>query len=128
MRRPINVIRPVYPGYLFLKIVDGEVRDPVNLPVSARWVRFGGVIEAIPGYVVERLRKLEQANELVREIEHVNPYVPGVKVRVHLPVCDVFAVVVKLVHGNRAMVDTRLCRVIVPIHTLQIVENDSQSA
>jgi hypothetical protein len=126
MRRPMKEVRPVYPGYLFLKVVDGEVRRPVSLPVSARWVRFGGRIEAIPGFVVERLRRLEQEGQLVREVRYVNPYTPGVRVRVHLPVGDIFAVIVKLVHGNRAMVDTRLCRVIVPIHKLEVVENDSK--
>jgi hypothetical protein len=124
-RRPMKVVRPVYPGYLFLKVVDGEMHGPESLPVSARWVRFGGKIEAIPGFVVDRLRKLEMNGELVREVKYVNPYVPGVRVRVHLPVCDITAVIVKLVGWNRAMVDTKLCRVIVPIHTLQVVEKVS---
>jgi hypothetical protein len=103
-------------------VVDGEMRRPISLPVSARWVRFGGRIEVIPNFVIQRLQKLELDNELVREVKYVNPYTPGVRVRVHLPVYDVFGFIVKLVHGNRAVVDTQLCRVIVPIHTLQIME------
>jgi hypothetical protein len=125
VRRPVKVSRPVFPGYLFLKVVDGEMRRPVSLPVAARWVRFGGRIEAIPNFVIQRLQKLELDNQLVREVKYVNPYTPGVRVRVHLPVYDVFGFIVKLVHGNRAVVDTTLCRVIVPIHTLQVVEKVS---
>lgn len=121
VRRPMKVVRPVYPGYLFLRIVDGEMRKPVSLPVSARWVRFGGKIEAIPGFVIQKLRSLEQAGELVREIKHVNPYVPGTRVMVHHPVQDIRAVVVRLVRGNRVVVDTQLCRVTVPIHTVQVL-------
>lgn len=121
VRKAREMIRPVYPGYVFLRIRDQDVRGPVSLPVSARWVRFGGKIEAIPGYVVERLRKLEVADELVREVRYVNPYSPGVRVMVHLPVQDIRAVVVKLVGHNRCVVDTPLCRVTVPIHTLQVM-------
>jgi hypothetical protein len=121
VRKAREVVRPVYPGYLFLRVADGELRGPVSLPVSARWVRFGGKIEGIPGFVIDRLRKLEVANELVREVKYVSPYAPGVRVRVHLPVQDIMGVVVKLVRHNRALVDTPLGMATVQIHTLQIV-------
>jgi hypothetical protein len=121
VRRPMKVVRPVYPGYLFLRVGDLDMHRCVSLPVSARWVRFGGRIEAIPNFVIQRLQKLELDNQLVREVKYVNPFTPGVRVRVHLPVYDITAVIVKLVYGNRAVVDTPLCRVIVPIHTLQIL-------
>jgi hypothetical protein len=121
VRKAREVVRPVYPGYLFLRVGDQDIRGPVSLPVVARWVKFGGKIEAIPGFVVERLRKLEERNELVREVKYVNPYVPGVRVRVHLPVQDILGVVVKMVRHNRALVDTPLGRATVQVHTLQII-------
>jgi hypothetical protein len=120
-RRPVKVERPVYPGYVFVMSINGDLRGPVNLPVRASWVRFGGRVEGIPGFVVEQLRKLELAGELVREMRYVDPYVPGARVTVHLPMQDLQAVIVKLVGRNRAMVDTPLCRVTVPIYRLQIV-------
>lgn len=121
MRKTIQVERPVYPGYVFLRVLAGNMHRPVSLPVSARWVRFGNKIEVIPDYVIKRLQSLELANELVKEVRYVNPYVPGVRVRVHLPVQDILATIVKLVGHNRCIVDTPLCRVMVPVHTLQIL-------
>jgi acyl dehydratase len=78
-------------------------------------------VEAVPDYVVKKLKELERANELVREVKYVNPYYPGARVRVHMPVCDLAAVIVKMVGRNRAMVDTDLCRVTVHLHRLQVV-------
>jgi hypothetical protein len=120
MRRAVEVQRPVYPGYLFLLVGDRDMRTPVNLPVRASWVRFGGVVESIPDRVIQKLRELERANELVREVKYVNPYYPGARVRVHLPVQDIMAVIVKIV-GKRALVDTPMCRITVPIHRLQVL-------
>jgi hypothetical protein len=120
-RRAIKVERPVYPGYVFLLVVDGNMSGPVSLPVRATWVRFGGVVEAVPDYVVKKLRELERANELVREVKYVNPYYPGARVRVHMPVADLAAVIVRLVGRNRAIVDTDLCRITVPVHRLKAV-------
>jgi hypothetical protein len=102
-------------------VADGNMSGPVSLPVMARWVRFGGVVESIPNRVIEVLRDLEKRNELVREVKYVNPYYPGAKVRVHMPVCDLAAVIVKMVGRNRALVDTDLCRVTVHLHRLQVV-------
>jgi hypothetical protein len=120
-RRAVKVERPVYPGYLFLLVADGNMSGPVSLPVMARWVRFGGHVESIPDFVIQKLRYLESHNELVKEVKYVNPYYPGARVRVHMPVCDLAAVIVKLVGRNRALVDTDLCRVTVHLHRLQVV-------
>jgi transcription antitermination factor NusG len=119
-RRAVKVERPVYPGYIFL-LVQNDMSGPVNLPVSARWVRFGGHVESIPDFVIQRLRYLESHNELVKEVKYVNPYYPGAKVRVVLPVADLAAVIVRLVGRDRAVVDTDLCRVTVPVHRLRVV-------
>jgi hypothetical protein len=129
VRKAREVVRPVYPGYVFLRSKQGEHVDTntdiyhicTSMPVNAKWVRFGGKIEAIPGFVIQRLRNLECTNQLVREVKYVNPYVPGARVRVHLPVQDILGVVVKMVRHNRALVDTPLGRATVQVHTLQIV-------
>jgi hypothetical protein len=119
-RRAKEVTRPVYPGYLFVLIGNGgNMHGPVSLPVRASWVRFGGHVEAVPDFVIQKLRDMEKANELVREIKYVNPYYPGARVRVHTPVQDILAVIVKLVGRNRAVVDGPMCRITVPIHRLQ---------
>jgi hypothetical protein len=127
-RRPVEVVSPVYPGYLFLKVNCDNLFRPVSLPVKARWVRCGGNgdlskggdITIVPDIAVERLRKLEIAGELVREVKYVNPYRAGVAVRVHLPVQDIRGVIVKLIGGNRAVVENSFCRVLVPIHGLEV--------
>jgi hypothetical protein len=121
-RKAREVQRPVYPGYLFVLIGNGgNMHGPVSLPVRASWVRFGGVVEAVPDFVIQKLRDLEKANELVREVKYVNPYVAGAKVRVHLPVGDLLAVIIRLVGRNRAVVDLPLGRTTVPIHRLQVL-------
>jgi acyl dehydratase len=71
--------------------------------------------------VVKKLKELERANEHVREVKYVNPYYPGARVRVILPVADLAAVVVRLVGRNQAIVDTDLCRATVPVHRLRVV-------
>lgn len=121
-RRPMRVERPVYPGYLFLKVREGDDwQAPVSLPVRARWVKFGGIVESIPDRVVQGLRKLEEAGELVREVKYVNPYVAGAQVRVHLPMQDLLAVIVRLVGKNRALVEMPLGRATVHLHRLQVL-------
>jgi hypothetical protein len=129
VRRAREVTRPVYPGYLFILVGgrdgnqcgDVDMRGPVSLPVSARWVRFGGHVEAVPDFVIRKLRDMEKAGELVREVRYVDPYIPGTQVRVHTPVQDILAVIVRLVGRNRVLVDTPMCRITVPIHRLQIM-------
>ncbi len=111
---------PVFPGYLFMRVTNRDLSQLVSLPVRAYWIRFGGVIDVIPDKVVERLRKLELAGDLIREVVYVNPYRSGVSVRVHLPVGDILAVVVKRM-GERVLVDSPLCRVVVPGHLLEVV-------
>lgn len=122
LRRPIKVTRPVYPGYLFLRVGMEEMRKPVTLPVRASWVRFGGKIEEIPGYVIQKIKQMEKANELVREVKGDSPYVPGARVLVRHEVRDIRAVVVRLVKGNRVEVDTEMCRVIVPVHRVEVIK------
>jgi len=122
-RRPKVVSLPVYPGYLFAKVDlwGGDIRRLCSLPVRAYWVRFGGNVEAVSDRVIMRLKELEIAGELVREIRYVSPYRHGVSVRVHLPVADLLAVVVKLVGDHAAIVDLPVGRCKVPIHCLEVL-------
>lgn len=120
-RRAKEVTRPVYPGYVFIMVSGVDMHAPVTLPVSARWVKFGGVVETVPNRVIEVLRDMAGRNELVREIKHVNPYVPGARVYVHTSVQDIMGVIIRLVGKNRAVVDTSLCRATVPVHRLRVL-------
>jgi transcription antitermination factor NusG len=112
----------VYPGYVFVKVEeDTDLHGPVSLPVRAAWVKFGGQVEVVPNRVIEELKRLAGNGELVREVKYINPYRAGVCVRVHLPVYDIAGIVIKMVRGNRVEVETSLCRVTVPMHTLEVM-------
>jgi transcription antitermination factor NusG len=117
------VVRPVYPGYVFAKLdVDGiGVRLMISCPVRARFIKFGQGIETIPDRVITELRRLENLHMLVREVQRVSPYAPGVKVRIHTPVADIQAIVIALLHGKRVRVDSRLGTVTVPVHQVSLV-------
>jgi transcription antitermination factor NusG len=121
-RQPIVVIRPVYPGYLFTKFdVDGpNVHGLVSAPVKARFIKFGPDISRIPDRVIWELKHLENLKVLVREV-HVNPFKPGRKVRIHLPIADINAIIIQLAHGNRALVDTAVGRMNVRMHQMTLV-------
>jgi hypothetical protein len=110
---------PVFPGYVFMHVRKGDLYEMVNLPVRAYWVRFGGSIELIPDRVIEKIKELEEKKELVREVRYVEQYRHGVGVRVHLPVGDILAVVVKC-KGDRVIVEAPLGRCVVPRHMLEL--------
>jgi hypothetical protein len=121
VRRAREVERPVYPGYVFIRVGDGIcMHGPVSLPISAKWVRFGGKVEVVSNRVIEGLRQLEGNNELIREIRYQNPYTPGTFCTVHLPVGDIMGIIVRLMGRNRAIVDSNLCRITVSLHQLQV--------
>jgi hypothetical protein len=99
------------------------MHGPVSLPISAKWVRLGGrgEVEVVSNRVIEGLKRMEGAGELVKEVRYENPYLPGVRVTVHLPVGDIGAIIVRLMGRARAIVDTDLCRCTVPVHQLQVL-------
>ena len=117
-RYPVKELRPVFPGYLFVRAGGNYL---TRLPVRAYWVKFGEDVEIVSQRVIDRLRDLEMAGRLVEEIIHVNPYRSGVRVRIHLPVGDILAVIVKLQGGTRALVDLPVGKCVVPIHCLEVV-------
>jgi transcription antitermination factor NusG len=121
-RHAIIQSHPVYPGYIFAKIdTDSRVVHAlVSCPVRARFVRFGGLIGMIPERVIMELRRLEIAKLLVREQFKMNPYTEGRVVRIHTPVADIQAMVVKLIHGSRVEVDTKVGRITVGVHQVQL--------
>ena len=120
VRRPVKVLRPVYPGYIFVRVGEGKMKEVVRLPVRAYWVRFGGTVEVVQDRVVQRIKELEGHNELIREVKYVNPYRSGVQVKVHLPMADLSAIVVKLV-GTMALVDLPVGRGMVPVHCMELI-------
>lgn len=126
MRKPLIVTRPVYPGYVFARVEMGgkSVRMLVSAPVKARFIRFGGVISTVPDKVIEELRRLESHKLLVREIQRINPYIPGRKVRVHTPIADIQAVIISLINRSRAVVDTPVGRVTVHIHQVTLIDTN----
>jgi|SRR6516164_1322886 hypothetical protein len=120
-RQGVKVIRPVYPGYIFIRVDQGGVYGVTRLPVRAWWVKFGGIVETVPGSVITTIKRYEQDNQLVREEQYVNPYRSGTRVRVRVDVVDLVATVVRLVQGGRALVDLPVGNCVVPISRLEIV-------
>jgi transcription antitermination factor NusG len=122
-RQPMVVVCPVYPGYIFANLdINGHgVRLLVSAPIRARYIRFGPAISTIPDRVIDELRRLEIRKLLVREIQRISPYAPGVKVRIHTPIASIEAIIIQLLNQSRAMVDTSLGRVTVPVSSLTIV-------
>jgi hypothetical protein len=109
-RRPIAVVQPIWLGYLFARsdLAAGFAHHLTHTPIRVSWVRFGGQIETVPDAVIDQLRILEARNELVREEMAPHPYRVGAKVRVHLPVASIDAVVVRLINGHSIVADTSL--------------------
>lgn len=122
-RKPVVVIQPVYPGYVFANMdMDGRtIHMMVSTPMKARFIKFGIGISIVPGRVIDELKRLERLNQLVREIRYINPYVRGVKVRIHTPVADIHAIVIRLLHSNRVKVDSPLGTMTVPLHQVSLL-------
>jgi hypothetical protein len=120
MKKGVRVLRPVYPGYLFIRNSVGA-REVVNLPVRVWWVRnYDGQVAEVSSRVIESIRKLEGQGELVREIRHASPWRTGVRVYVHIDVADLQAIIVK-VAGNRALVDLPPYKCWVQTHRLELM-------
>jgi transcription antitermination factor NusG len=120
----ITVPTPVYPGYVFVKeMFESAWRlAQVRCPVRASFVRFGGEVGLVDSRVIEGLRRLEVSGGLVQVIKVENPYLPGRKVRVHTPVASISAIILQCTnHGARALVETSLCRITVPIHQVELI-------
>jgi hypothetical protein len=116
-RHPITIPTPVYPGYIFAQF------DPDTTPMSiitrsptrAYYVRFNGTIAVVPDQVISKLQYLESQNLLMTEKIVQNPYKPGKKVIIHLPVADIQAIIVKMIGQYHLSVDTNFSRITVPI-------------
>jgi transcription antitermination factor NusG len=121
-RHPVVKTQPVYPGYIFAHLdLDMRIRDMLSCPVRARFVKFGQTISVVPPEVITEIKRLEALKLLVREEHRVSPFQPGRRVRVSLPMADITAVVVYLMNKNRAVVDTPLGNVIVPVHKMTLI-------
>jgi hypothetical protein len=123
-RHPIPVTLPVFPGYVFahfdLANDSRVVRLLVSSPVRAYFIRFGGEIGIVPHAVIAELRRLESLGQLIKEQARRNPFRPGRPVMVHTPMYDIQAVIVRLMGGNRVIVDTPLGEATVRIHSITL--------
>lgn len=122
-RHTVKVKKPVYPGYVFAKVdLESEgVLGLIRTPIRAYFIRFGNMLSIVPECVIVRLRQDEADGKLVEEKEVDNPYTPGRKIRVHLPIADIDAVIVHLVGTHRVLVDTVLGHATVRIHSVEIM-------
>jgi hypothetical protein len=113
-RHPISVTLPVYPGYVFCRIDPntGGVHRLISTPVRAYFIKFGRNISIVPDAVISDLRLKESTNNLVQERIIADPYRPGVKVRIHLPIATIDGIIIQC-QGNRVVVDTNLGRAVV---------------
>jgi transcription antitermination factor NusG len=120
-RHPIEVISPVYPGYVFARIRtwESDYRAIVGTPYRVWFVRFGKNIALVRQSVIDKLTTLESRNELVVEVRKRNPYQPGVRVVVHLPVASILATIVR-VQGQMARVEGPLGPMSVRLSTVSL--------
>jgi transcription antitermination factor NusG len=121
-RRPRLVRRPVFPGYLFARpnLSTGEHIFLVRTPIRARYIRFGPNIELIPDNVILELMRLESLGQLVPDDTPQEPrYHHGQRVFVRLAMTNVPATIIRLIAETRALVETSLCRITVPIHNVE---------
>jgi hypothetical protein len=105
---------------MFLDL-DIRIRDMITTPIKARFIRFGQTISVVPPEVITEIRRLEGLNLLVKEAHRESPFQPGRRVRISLPVADLTAIVLYLMNKNRAMVETPLGKVTVPIHKMTLL-------
>ena len=119
-RRAYKVLRPVFPGYVFMRVDSEGMCRVARLPVKGYWVKFGGEIESVPDRVIQRLKEFEGRNELIKEVCNVNPYRAGVRVYVHMDYADIRGIVVRLAGVHRAVVELPVGRAMVPVHCLEV--------
>jgi hypothetical protein len=98
---------------------DHTIHQITSTPVRAYFVRFGGKIGMVPDGVILELRRLESLNLLVREEHRKDPFCPGARVVIRLPMFDIRGIIAMTMNqGSRAIVDTPLGRVLALRHTL----------
>ena len=123
--RAYKVLRPVFPGYIFAR---GDYLSAIaGCPIRVWFVRLRydpdedlTGISLVPDRVIEKLKEDERMGKLVEERVVEDPYFPGRRVRIHTPMADIGAVIVRVANGNRVIVDTTLCRITVPIHQVEL--------
>lgn len=126
IRRPIEVTRPVFPGYVFVKPdFDNDEQYCLihDTPVKARFVKFAGDIERIPAYVIDELKKLERNHFFhVADPEEGPRYHPGQKVLVHHVLADIQGIIGRVLQ-NKIFVDTKIGQLNVPIHNISLINS-----
>lgn len=121
-RTPITVQLPVYPGYIFAR-VNLETDDFFQLthaPYRASFVRFNGNLGIVPDRIIPFLREKESLNQLVVEKIVENPYYPGRRVRIILPLITIEGFVLHMIGQNRVKIDTQLGPSTVHLHSVEL--------
>lgn len=116
LRRTISIPTPVYPGYIFAHLNPEEIslHSLILTPPRAYYIRFNGKIAIVPDQVILQLKEKEDKNLLMTEKTIVDPYKPGKRVIVHLPIADIQAIIIKCIGANHVILDTPLGRATVP--------------
>jgi hypothetical protein len=124
-RKAKSVAKPVYPGYVFARINTRESHRLVTLPVKARFIKLrltqdeDITISLIPDATIAQLRQLEERNLLVQEVHKANPFKPGVKVVVHMPVADIQATITRIA-GQKVTVETPIGLMVIPATSITL--------
>jgi hypothetical protein len=116
-RRPKQVIKPVYPGYIFAKpdLNSGDQYHITRLPVRAFFIKFGRDIELIPDKVIETIKYMEKNLVYIQDHAPQTLYKAGCTLLIHTTMADITATLIRISH-NRAIVDTNLGPMTVPLH------------
>jgi transcription antitermination factor NusG len=112
-REVIKVKEPVFPGYVFIGVVNGGGKSWfVPCPIRVWKVKFGGEVAEVRSSVIVKLRELELAGMLMvqNEDKRLNRWKVGMKVGVAMPggVGVVPGVIWRLLNESRLEVDCRL--------------------
>jgi transcription antitermination factor NusG len=123
-RHPITIPTPVYPGYIFINLdpTTQSLRSIALTPPRAYYVRFNGKIEPVSPLAIAYLKEKESKNLLMVQKTIVDPYKPGKRVVIHLPVADIQAIIVKCVGTHHVSVDTPFSRITVPKAKISVVQ------
>ena len=121
-RHPIQIPTPVFPGYIFAKIQTDSVivSELTNTPIRAFFVKFGPDLGIVPEWEIERIRRLESLNQLVKITTKENPYRPGTKIRIMHTLLDIDAIIIYPMGQDRALVRTESGKFVVPISKIAL--------
>jgi len=117
-RRPLPVIRPIFPGYLFARpdFANGDHRSLThNTPTRVFFVKFGGHIEFISERTINILKTMENLGQLAPKPGPQPRLTSGQRVIVALPTVDLIGIILRIAQ-NKVLVDVSIGQMTVPLH------------